>query len=182
MTQKDKRKTPEWRLVVGLGNPGEEYRNTYHNIGSLLVEKIVESLNGNFSEWSGKSFYYFKAGELVFIKPKTYMNESGGAVYSAMKHFGIESDNLLVVHDDADLPLGTYKIDFDRGSAGHNGIKSIIDELGSSAFWRIRIGVRGDNNEKAGDFVLNKIPASQKDELDQVLIDIERSYFKRDTE
>jgi PTH1 family peptidyl-tRNA hydrolase len=106
------------------------------------------------------------------------MNESGKAVLSAMKHFGVTPEEILVAHDDSDIEAGSYKIDINRGSAGHNGIKSIIDHLGTENFGRLRIGVRGEKKGKAGDFVLTKMTPNDKQKIYGALSEIEASYSK----
>ncbi len=132
-------------LIVGLGNPGEEYRNTRHNAGRIILEKIANA--NDFSDWKDdmklKSFR--SKGEINgekfdFLLPNTFMNNSGNAV------LGIIDDkkklkNLVVVYDDMDLPVGSIKISYNRSSGGHNGLESIIKRLKSQEFVRIRVGV-----------------------------------------
>lgn len=162
-----------WKLIVGLGNPGSQYAKTYHNAGEMAVRMIAgegTDFQKPFSIWNGKPFSYIKKEGVVIMVPMTYMNESGKAVTSAIRHFGIQPSEMAVFHDDSDLPLGTYKIEFGRGSAGHNGIKSIIDHLGTQDFWRVRIGVRSDDEQgRAGDFVLKKIPPHDMERLNEAL-------------
>jgi peptidyl-tRNA hydrolase, PTH1 family len=112
------------KLVVGLGNPGEEYENTRHNAGRILVEILEKKLEGQ---------------KIKFLTPDTFMNNSGKAVAPLIKTKK-DLENLIVIYDDVDLPLGKIKISFNRSSGGHNGIKSIIKTLKSEEFLRIRIG------------------------------------------
>lgn len=132
-------------LIVGLGNPGEEYKNTRHNAGRIILENIAHI--NNFSEWKDdvklKSFRV--KGEIVkekfdFITPNTFMNNSGNAVCQIIDDKK-KLKNLVVVYDDIDLPLGSLKISFNRSSGGHNGLESIIKKVKSREFVRIRIGV-----------------------------------------
>lgn len=170
-----------WKLVIGLGNPGQTYARTYHNAGEMAVTAIAGSTEGfrkPFSVWRGKPFSYLKVNDVIFMKPTTYMNESGKAIASAMKHFGITEDEIVIIHDDSDLPLGEYKAEKGRGSAGHNGIKSAIQYLGNQDFWRIRLGVRTDEGVKAGDLVLKKIPPRETERLYEVISDIKTRYFE----
>jgi len=104
------------------------------------------------------------------------MNESGRVVSSAMKHFNVKSEEILIIHDDSDIETGSYKLSYGAGSAGHNGIKSIIECLGTEGFWRLRIGIRGMHVEKAGDFVLQKISPRDKEKLEEALSKIQTSY------
>jgi peptidyl-tRNA hydrolase, PTH1 family len=145
-------------LIVGLGNPGEEYARTFHNTGMLFVRWLAEQ-----EAWQDeKTFRYapfFKKAHLCL--PKSYMNESGKSVAEAMKKFKIQPDRLIVAHDDSDLIAGNFKIQIGIGSAGHNGIRSITQEIGSKDFYRLRLGVRPAEEvtrQKAGDFVLKNIP------------------------
>lgn len=168
------------KAAIGLGNPAEEYLQTYHNIGRLLVEYLA---NGKeFDSVSKKNFEFFKlsnisvnqspnqcesVNDLILIKPLLFMNESGRAVQEATKFFNLKSEEMVIVHDDSDMVTGNYKISFDQSSGGHKGIQSIIDALGTQKFWRIKIGIRPQNEKtrkKAEDFVLKKIskPDSQK--------------------
>lgn len=131
--------------IVGLGNPGEQYRHTRHNVGwdalCYIIEKhtlpsFVETKKyaGLFSEC------VYEDKEVTFLLPTTYMNKSGTAVKKLME-VGNTKNELIVIYDDIDLPVGEIKISYDRGSGGHNGIKSIINALGTKEFTRIRIGV-----------------------------------------
>jgi PTH1 family peptidyl-tRNA hydrolase len=132
-------------IIVGLGNPGKEYENTRHNIGQDIVMEFGRQ-NG-FSSWytPGHGEYMESHGEIdgkesVLVIPLTFMNISGRAVVHFVKK-GEELSNLLVVHDDLDLPIGTIKESTNSGDGGHNGIKSIINVLGSKSFKRIRVGI-----------------------------------------
>lgn len=179
-----------WKLIVGLGNPGKKYENTYHNLGAMAVREAVgegKELERPFSIFKNKPFEYLKENGLIFMKPTVFMNESGRSVSSAIKHFDIKPNELVVIHDDADLPLGDYKVEFGRGSAGHNGVASIIEAIGGNNFWRIRIGARPERKtslieeafrEKAGDFVLDKMPSEDMRISKQVLTEIKALYFE----
>jgi peptidyl-tRNA hydrolase, PTH1 family len=144
-------------LVVGLGNPGPEFEDTYHNIGMLAVRAIAA---GSPFKAHKKLFSYAAAGGTAFVIPLVFMNESGRAVAEAMKKFGARPADLIVIHDDSDLPIGAYKLSIGRGAAGHKGVASIIRALGTDGFTRIRIGIRNPREKrrkKAGEFVLKKI-------------------------
>jgi len=151
------------RLVVGLGNPGAKYENTYHNAGMAAMEAIaaVFSLDGApFWETHKKLFAYTQADGWVFMKPLLYMNESGTAVREASRKFEVPPENIILLHDDSDLPIGAWKSSRGRGAAGHHGVESAIAALGTNDFTRIRIGIRPQNErtrKKAGEFVLRKV-------------------------
>lgn len=167
-----------FKLIAGLGNPGKRYSDTYHNIGAEALRKIVgnREFKKPFSVWGKGLFEYIKTESCVYVLPLTYMNEAGKAICAAAKRFNIKSSDILIMHDDADITLGTYKLSRDRGSAGHNGVKSIIVCLGTKNFWRLRIGIQGTQNIKANDFVLQKISPEDKELLEKVLLEIKTSY------
>lgn len=131
-------------LIVGLGNPGKQYNNTKHNIGFLVVDEIgskvgIELSKNKFSGVFGEG--YAGGEKLLMLKPETYMNLSGQSVSGAKNFYDIPAENIIVVYDEMDLPLGTVRIKSGGGSAGHNGIKSIISSLGTDAFQRVRVGI-----------------------------------------
>src|SRR3989344_7401948 len=113
-------------LIIGLGNPNPEYANTYHNVGHLFIDHLLKIENL----------------KLKIIKSEVYMNESGRFVAQALKKHNVKPEQLLIVHDDSDLQLGTYKLQFGRGAAGHHGIENVIKVLKTKNFWRLRIGIR----------------------------------------
>ncbi|RMD67147.1 aminoacyl-tRNA hydrolase [Candidatus Parcubacteria bacterium] len=152
-------------LIVGLGNPDEAYYDTFHNAGILMLDFLASQTPQ--PEWrhrQGEHFLVLPVGEhKLLVKPQCYMNNSGKAVREALQRFSIPPHQLLVIHDDADIALGKWKFSYNRGSAGHKGVASIIDALGTAEFWRLRIGIRKRTApQKAGAFVLDKIPARDK--------------------
>ena len=164
-------------IVVGLGNPGDVYKDTYHNLGFLALEylalKIKKEMNSDlkFQTSKSKKFSYAKAYGIIFLKPLTFMNETGQAVKTALKFFKIPKEKMLVIHDESDLNLGDYKFSFNRGSAGHHGVESIIREVGSKSFMRLRIGVRHKESIRmpALRFILKKISPLDRKILYSVL-------------
>ena len=173
-------------LIIGLGNPDPSLAETYHNVGVLAVQWLAEHSDnmthgGDAPKFRAHkdSFAYAKIGNFIFIRPLVYMNESGRAVHDAMRVFDAEAKNIVVIHDDCDIPVGEFKRVEDGGSAGHNGIKSIIDHLHTEDFARIRIGIREPNEthrKKAGDFVLSPISASDKKSFEEVFKKISASF------
>ncbi len=132
------------KLIVGLGNPGKEYQNSRHNTGFLMLDFLL----GTKTEWqesSGTKLFYFrdliKNKSVEFIKPTTFMNNSGVAVKHVQEKHKLKLKDIIVIYDDLDLPLGKIKISFNRNSGGHNGLESIIKKLKSKEFIRIRIGI-----------------------------------------
>ena len=158
-------------LVAGLGNPGREYEQTRHNIGWLVVDELARRHGGSFrSKFSGQ-LSEVRAGEqkLALLKPETYMNESGRSIGAAARFFKVEPEALLVVHDDVDLEPERLQARLGGGLAGHNGLRSIAQLLGTNDFLRLRIGVgrpgRGDRRS-VSDFVLAKFdPETDVDAL-----------------
>lgn len=129
----------KFKLIVGLGNPSTEYAGTWHNVGFLYIDHLRRGARMKKTE---KQFEYAARAPFVLIKPTTWMNESGKAVAAALRYFKTKPDTMLVVHDDADILLGNYRLQFGRGAAGHRGVASIISHLGNHNFWRARIGIR----------------------------------------
>lgn len=149
-------------ILAGLGNPGEEYRETYHNVGLLFLDFLKEA--HGWQRPGRRPFEYSLLNKIVLVRPLTYMNESGRALSSALSYFKVKPENLVIAQDESDLPLGEYKISKNRGAAGHKGILSVTTELGGSEFARIRIGIRKTSG-KAGDFVLKQITKTDKEKL-----------------
>lgn len=148
----DEKQLPTPKLIVGLGNPGEQYAFTYHNVGQLYIDHLSSETMKKY-----RHFAFTKKEDYILVKPLTFMNQSGVAVKEALKYFDLDPNSLVVVHDDSDLAIGDYKTTFDQSSAGHKGVQSIIDHLKTQRFSRVKIGVREYSNTKAGDFVLKPI-------------------------
>ena len=155
------------KMIFGIGNPEDKYTNTYHNVGFLYIDSQVKEKMKSYQD-----FAFSKQGEIIFAKSFTFMNQSGKSLRQAMKYFGLKPEEVLVVHDDSDLTLGQYKIVFNRGSAGHKGIDSIISHLKTKNFFRLRIGVR-ENEGKAGDFVLKSVSKSGRTTLEKLFSEIQ---------
>jgi len=160
------------RIIIGLGNPGEKYKLTRHNVGFMVVDAIAKELDLNWSFNKKFNVEICKSNDLILLKPQTYMNNSGQAVsavllYYKMLHkklkFLLEknldlSEVVCVIHDDIDIELGKYKESINSGSAGHNGVQSIINYLKTKNFKRIRIGIKTEDIKKipTEKFVLQK--------------------------
>lgn len=156
------------KVIVGLGNPGADYENTYHNAGALAVRTLADGLAWKTHK---KLFSYAMGGGTAFVIPLVFMNEAGRAVKEAAKKFGARPEDLTVMHDESDLPVGAYKISFGRGAAGHKGVQSVMDALRSGSFERVRIGIRNPRErkrKKAEEFVLRTITARDRKALEEV--------------
>jgi PTH1 family peptidyl-tRNA hydrolase len=158
-------------LVAGLGNPGREYEQTRHNLGWLVVDELARRHGGSFrSKFSGQlSELRISDEKLALLKPETYMNESGRSIAAAARFFKVDPQALLVVHDDVDLAPERFQARIGGGLAGHNGLRSIAQALGTNDFMRLRLGVgrpgRGDRRS-VSDFVLSRFdPETDVDAL-----------------
>lgn len=148
------------KLVVGLGNPGEKYQNNRHNIGFVIVERLLteisksEILNPkqaqNIKFETNKRFYseLVQIEELILAKPDTFMNESGKAVSVISRFYKIKNEDIYIIHDDLDIPLGSYKIQHGKAPKVHNGLLSVEQSLGTNKYWNVRVGV--ENREVRG--------------------------------
>lgn len=140
------------KLIVGLGNPGGEYESTRHNIGFMVVDRLGHELGGEAAIWqtdTKKNVMTAKVGDVLLVKPLTFMNKSGFAVKALVDFYKLTPGDVWVVHDDIDLPLGKIRIREKGGTAGHNGVDSILQQLKSDAFVRFRLGI-GRGKESTG--------------------------------
>lgn len=167
------------KLIIGLGNPGLQYKKTWHNLGFLALDELANDfdfekfkLNKKFNSETAMG----KIGKtkIILAKPQTYMNNSGLAVAAILKYYKIDTADLIVIHDDIDLPLSKLRIAIDSSAGGHNGVKSIIDILKTKNFARIKIGVKTDKINKLGAtaYVLEKIDSKN---LKQVKIETKKA-------
>lgn len=164
----------ELKLIVGLGNPGAEYARTRHNAGFWLVDELARRHGGSFrneSRHQGEVARVKIAGrELWLLKPTTFMNRSGGAVQSLSGFYKITPGEMLVAHDEIDLPVAALRLKEGGGHGGHNGLRDIIATLGE-AFWRLRIGVGHPGSKpEVVDYVLRRAPADEDALLQQAVI------------
>ncbi len=166
-------------LLVGLGNPGPEYAMTRHNIGFLFLDHLADrhglSLKG--SKWQAATAKgVLWEAPVLLCKPMTYMNRSGSAVGQVVRFYDLEPSRVVVIHDDLDLPFGRLKLVANRGAGGHNGIKSLIDHLGTKDFPRIRVGVgRPPGEATASDYVLARFASDEQRELPGLFARIEEA-------
>ena len=159
------------KVIVGLGNPGRDYADTRHNVGFRVADELGERLN---LQWRKDSEIVFAKsfGEFAFLvaKPQTFMNRSGYAVARFAAYHHIEPSDLLVVVDEVDLPLGRMRVRA-KGSAGtHNGLKSVVEQLGTTEFPRLRLGVgRGDSRRDLADYVLATFDPAERPDVDTLV-------------
>jgi len=160
-------------LIIGLGNPGREYRGNRHNIGFMVLDHLAAKMGVTFSRLESKALVAkgeLNGRRLVLAKPQTYMNLSGQAVGALLRFYKVPLKNLLVIYDDVDLPFETLRMRTVGGSAGQKGMQSIIENLGSPVFPRLRIGVgRPPGQMQAADYVLQDFSTAQLETLPFVL-------------
>jgi PTH1 family peptidyl-tRNA hydrolase len=157
-------------LVVGLGNPGDEYAHTRHNVGADTVELLAQRYGGTLKKGKerARADHVRIGGKLVALAvPLTYMNDSGAAVVALARRYGVEPEQVVIVHDELDLPVAALKLKQGGGLAGHNGLKSVKNHLHSDAFLRVRIGVGKPVSKEHGvDHVLKKFSKRERTEID----------------
>jgi PTH1 family peptidyl-tRNA hydrolase len=160
-------------IIVGLGNPGREFRETRHNIGFMLLNRLAERLGIEFSRMESKSLVTkgdYRGHRLILAKPMTYMNLSGQAVSSLVRFYKITLENLLVAYDDVDLPLSTLRLRPAGGAGGHKGLQSIIQQIGTPDFPRLRLGIgRPPGKKSAASYVLKDFSADENEFLPVIL-------------
>ncbi len=155
------------KLIVGLGNPGKEYENTRHNVGFMVLDHYVCD-----DSWQKKfdglyQVVNYQDEKVLFLKPSTYMNNSGISVRQASKYYDIEPSDILIIQDDMDIAFGKYKLKKNSSSGGHNGIKSIIAALNTDSFARLKIGISHDKNRDTIHYVLGKFSKEEMNYLNE---------------
>lgn len=156
------------KLIVGLGNPGKEYNNTRHNIGFMCIDEIARKFNVSFDAKKFQGLYAefnYKGEKVMLLKPQKYMNLSGEVIRDFVNYFKIDIDDLLIICDDLDTDVGTYRLRYKGSSGGHNGLKDIEKNLSTSNYKRIKIGISNNKNIDTKDYVLGKF---NKEELDLI--------------
>ena len=168
------------KIIVGLGNPGKEFERTRHNLGFVVIDEFAKK--NRFPKFKLKKEFLAMISEkkigkekIVLAKPQTFMNNSGKAVKLLIENWKLKIENLTVIHDDLDIPFGKIKISFGRGSAGHKGVQSIIDEIGTKNFVRFRVGIGTGSNRTAS----NRAKSNRKDLVLQKFSKKEEKALKR---
>lgn len=160
-------------LIVGLGNPGREYRETRHNVGFMLLDRLAVKLDARFSRLQSRALVAIALADgrkVILAKPQTFMNLSGQSVQGLVHFYKLPLTSLLVVHDDIDLPLGVIRIRPDGGSAGQKGMASIIERLGTDEFARLRLGIgRPPGQMQAPDYVLQQFSDAEMKIISETL-------------
>ncbi len=162
-------------LIAGLGNPGAEYDETRHNVGFMALDAIAHSFkvrrfnHNRLSDWAAVDMQLCDQTEpdrIILVKPQTFMNNSGVAVAQMMKDRNILLENVIVFHDEMDLPVGSVRVSFNATAAGHRGVRSIVDNCGGKGFIRVRIGIdKPGNPDGVIDFVLSRFSKTERDSI-----------------
>ncbi len=156
-------------LIAGLGNPGDKYKKTRHNIGFMVIDEITKSLNITNINKSNFKSELFKSSNKLLVKPQTFMNHSGESISAIAQYYKIENKNIIIIHDDLDLPFGTIKYKKDGGHGGHNGLRSIDSHIGKN-YIRVRIGIgKPKDKTQIADFVLNNFSKEEIKCLDSII-------------
>lgn len=158
------------KLIVGLGNPGKQYKDTRHNVGFMFVDNIVNKLSLKFSLDKALKCEILQTNingeKVIFMKPMTYMNLSGDSVYLVANYYKVEYEDILVIYDDLDLETGKIRIRPNGSSGGHKGIQSIINNLGTNNIKRVRIGIDKVSSDKTIDYVIGNFSKQDREIID----------------
>lgn len=159
------------KLIVGLGNPGKEYENTRHNAGFKFIDKFAHSQNLDFNKEKFEGLYTefnYNSEKIILLKPQKYMNLSGEVVIKFKEFYKININDILIICDDLDTPLGKIKLKYKGSSGGHNGLKNIENHLHSNEYKRIKIGISNDKDHDRIDYVIGKMPKDELNILEKV--------------
>lgn len=169
------------RMIAGLGNPGEEYAQTRHNAGFKAIDELARQANVTYwKNQAGAEVTSIKVNdaeaedgkrEVILVKPQSYMNTSGGPISKLCAQYKVNVEELLVIHDDLDIPAGDVRIKVGGGHAGHNGLRSIIDKMGSRDFSRVRVGIGNPPGRMpVADFVLKQLRSREAEDFDETTV------------
>ena len=164
-------------LVVGLGNPGDEYAATRHNVGQMVIDHLAKRHNVKLSSHKSRSdIAAYKLGvgvdahSIILAKSKSYMNESGGPIKALATFYSVEPTNIIVLHDELDIPYAAIRAKVAGGDNGHNGLKSLTSSFGTADYFRVRLGIgRPMGQQDPGDFVLKQFSKEEKKDLDEFI-------------
>ena len=171
------------KLIVGLGNPGREYEKTRHNIGFMCIDKIANhfSVDFNLNKFNGLyTTFSYNGDKVILLKPQKYMNLSGEVVRDFVNFFKIDINDILIICDDLDTQVGTYRLRYKGSSGGHNGLKNIEIHLSTKEYKRIKVGISNNKNIDTKDYVLGKFSKEEMELLNPIINkipDIIEDYF-----
>lgn len=158
------------KTIIGLGNPGERFELTRHNIGYLVVESLANELDLDFAYDKLLNADICRNSQVIIVKSREFMNESGNTAKKIVRHFGVDLENLLVVHDDTEFSFGEIRVKYAGSSGGHNGIKSIDEAIGND-YWRVRVGIGRPTHagQELADYVLSNFNREEITEMKPVI-------------
>jgi PTH1 family peptidyl-tRNA hydrolase len=160
------------KLIVGLGNPGNEYCNTRHNVGFMAIDYLAKNLGVDINiKWENALYTQvnINGDKVMLLKPQSYINLSGEVIAQFITYFKINKNDILVINDDLDLPVGTYKLKSHGSSAGHNGLKNIQLHLGTDEYKRLKIGISNNKDIDTKDYVLGKFSKEEKEKINDII-------------
>lgn len=160
------------KLIVGLGNPGKEYSKTRHNVGFMVIDNIVNNLNLTFEKKLGGLYFntIINGEKVIFLKPQLFINVSGEVVRSFVDYFKINIEDILIISDDVDMEVGSFKLKANGSSGGHNGLKNIEQYLSTQNYKRLKIGVSKNKDRDTRDHVLGIFSTEEKKIIEEVII------------
>ena len=160
------------KLIVGLGNPGIEYNNTRHNIGFMVIDRLLERYNHDKLKDKFGGLYtevVIDNEKVMLLKPQKYINLSGEVIKKFVDYYKVDINDIIIINDDLDLEIGNFKLKPTGSSAGHNGLKNIELMLGTQDYKRLKIGISNNKNIDTKDYVLGKISKEEKEKIDEVI-------------
>jgi PTH1 family peptidyl-tRNA hydrolase len=155
-------------LIAGLGNPGEKYKNTRHNVGFLVIDEIAKNTSTSNINNSNFKAITQKSNNTILAKPQTFMNLSGESILSIADYYGIDNNEIIIIHDDLDLPFGSVKFKIGGGHGGHNGLRSIDSHIGAD-YIRVRVGSGKPTNKDVADYVLSDFSKEESNKLEDII-------------
>lgn len=180
------------KLIVGLGNPDQEYQNTRHNLGFMMANYIAKKGEANDFEFSKKlnslvTKFEIDKAQIILAKPQTYVNKSGEAASKLKDFYKVKPENITLVHDDLDIEFGEFKMSFGKNSGGHKGVESVIKALKTKDFWRLRVGVatralktaRDQSDKKRDDFVKGFVLSKLKKNEEEIIKKLFKEAYER---
>ncbi|MDF9825735.1 PTH1 family peptidyl-tRNA hydrolase [Breznakia sp. PF5-3] len=169
------------KLIVGLGNPGKQYEKTRHNAGFMVMDEIAKSLGVDIDQKKFKGLYaqtFIKGEKVILLKPQTYMNNSGESVRAVVDYFNIDIEDILVIYDDLDLPVGKLRLREQGSAGGQKGVKSILQHLGTQELRRIRVGIGKDPVIPTVDYVLGKVSKEDLGVFQTAIVDAAKAAIE----
>lgn len=168
------------KIVVGLGNPGKSYEKTRHNVGFRVIDSVADFYGVKKYKQKKQGLYFeieTETEKIIFLKPQSYMNLSGIVVKNFVDYFKVKTEEILIISDDIDLPIGKIRIKPQGSSGGHNGLKNIEETIGSPEYKRIKIGINNGKLISAEKFVLEKFSKKENEEIEKIIVIVKNIIF-----